>query len=215
MKKLTGFLTIGLFAISPASFAASMEESVANLQQQWAIIKYQTPDKDQQEKAIKALAEQAAQVSKDNAGKAEPLIWQAIIVSTEAGIEGGIGALGEVKQSRDLLLAAEKINPNALNGSIYTSLGSLYYKVPAWPIGFGDNAKAKTYLEKAIVMNPDSIDANFFYGEFLYETSDYAKAKTVLEHALIAAPRAGRELADKGRREEIKDLLAKVNKKLS
>ena len=215
MKKLTTLLTLGLLAISPASFAASMEESVANLQQQWAIIKYQTPDKDQQEKAIKALAEQAAQVSKDNAGKAEPLIWQAIIVSTEAGIEGGIGALGEVKQSRDLLLAAEKINPNALNGSIYTSLGSLYYKVPAWPIGFGDNAKAKTYLEKAIAMNPDSIDANFFYGEFLYETSDYAKAKTVLEHALIAAPRAGRELADKGRREEIKDLLAKVNKKLS
>ena len=215
MKKLTALLTLGLLAISPATFAASMEESVANLQQQWAIIKYQTPDKDQQEKAIKTLADQAAQVSKDNAGKAEPLIWQAIIVSTEAGIEGGLGALGEVKQSRDLLLAAEKINPNALNGSIYTSLGSLYYKVPAWPVGFGDNAKAKIYLEKAIAINPDGIDANFFYGEFLYETGDYTKAKTVLEHATAAAPRAGRELADKGRREEIKDLLAKVNKKLS
>ena len=215
MKKLTAILTIGLLSFSPATFAATMDESIANLQQQWAIIKYQTPDKEQQEKAIKALSEQAAQVSKENAGKAEPLIWQAIIVSTEAGIEGGLDALGDVKQSRDLLLAAEKINPNALNGSIYTSLGSLYYKVPAWPVGFGDNKQAKIYLEKAISMNPDGIDANFFYGEFLYETSDYAHAKTVLEHALTAAPRAGRELADKGRREEIKGLLVKVNKKLS
>ena len=213
-KSLLTFAFLFAFGLSSAH-AATMEEAVAALQKQWAIIKYQTPDKERQEKAIALLADQASQISEQYPGKPEPLIWQAIIVSTEAGIKGGVGALGEVKEARDLLLQAEKINPQALNGSIYTSLGSLYYKVPAWPVGFGNNKKAREYLEKALAMNPDGIDANFFYGEFLYQTDDYEQAKTVLVHALQAPARPGRELADKGRREEIKDLLQKVDKKLS
>jgi len=214
MKKLLTLFAFSLTLWGGSAFAA-MDEDIAHLQQQWALIKYQTPDKERQEQAIAALADQAAQVSQANPGKAEPLIWQAIIVSTKAGIDGGIGALGQCKQARDLLLQAEKINPQALNGSVYTSLGSLYYKVPGWPVGFGDNKQAKQYLEKALTMNPDGIDPNFFYGELLYEMGDYAKAKSTLEHGLNAAPRPGRELADKGRKEEIQELLQKVNKKLS
>ena len=226
-KTIIGVLVAGMLAIlilptlafsqtvdAPVE-AASMDSAIAELQQKWAVIKYQTPNHEKQESAIATLADQAAKVSASYPGKAEPLIWQAIIVSTRAGIDGGMGALGECKEARDLLLQAEKINPQALNGSAYTSLGSLYYKVPGWPVGFGDNKKAKEYLEKALSMNPDGIDPNFFYGEFLYEIADYAKAKTTLEHALNAAPRPGRELADKGRKEEIQELLTKVNKKLS
>ena len=194
---------------------SAMDNAVAGLQREWAVIKYQTPDKKQQETAMAALAEKAAQVSQSYPGKAEPLIWQAIIVSTGAGMAGGIGALGKCKQARDMLLEAEKINPQALQGSAYTSLGSLYYKVPGWPVGFGDNDKAQHYLEKALMLNPAGIDPNFFYGEFLYEIGKYAKAKTALEHALQAPPRPGREVADKGRREEINEVLQKVNKKLS
>ena len=70
-----------------------------------------------------------------------------------------------VCSSKNLLLQAEKIDSNALNGSIYTSLGSLYYKVPGWPIGFGDNSKALIYLKKALQINPNGIDANYFYAK--------------------------------------------------
>ncbi len=63
--------------------------------------------------------------------------------------------------------------------------------------------------------NPDGIGVNFFYGEFLYEGGHYAEAKSALEHGLKPPARQGRELADKGRREEIQTLLANVNKKLS
>ena len=214
MKRLLLCL-LALMAWQPCAYAATMDEAIANLQQQLAIIKYQTPDEEKQEQAITELADKSAQVSKDYPGKAEPLIWQGIIVSSKSGIVGGIGALGDAKKARDLFFEAEKINPQALNGSVYTSLGALYYKVPGWPVGFGDNAKAREYLEKAIAMNPDGIDPNFFYGEFLYERGDYARAKTTLEHGLAATPRPGRELADKGRREEIQQVLQKVNKKLS
>lgn len=190
-----------------------MDMAVADLQKQWAIIKYQTPNEEKQEEAITALSKKAEGVVKQFPGKAEPLIWQGIILATEAGIEGGLFALGDAKSARNALEQAEKIDPSALNGSVYTSLGSLYYKVPGFPIGFGDNAKAKEYLEKALAMNPDGIDPNFFYGDFLYEQGEYAKSEQALNHALQAAPRAGRELADKGRTEEIRDVLTKIKQK--
>ena len=215
MKRLVLFCVLALFAGVPVVRAATMDAVIAPLEHQWAVINFQMTDIDQQKKAIAVLVDQATQAVHDNPGKAEPMIWQAIIISTRAGIEGGFGALSEVEQARDILLEAEKINPQALSGSVYASLGSLYYKVPSWPIGFGDNKLARQYLEKGIAIAPDDIDTNFFYGEFLYETSDYAKAKTMLEHALNAPLRPGRDIADKGRREEIQEVLKKVNAKLS
>ena len=35
-------------------------------------------------------------------------------------------------------------------GSAYTSLGTLYFKVPGWPVGFGDEEKAEELLRKAL-----------------------------------------------------------------
>lgn len=191
-----------------------MDQAVSNLQQEWAVIKYQTPNEEKQEGAIAELATKAQSVAQQYPGKAEPLIWQGIILATKAGIGGGLGALGDAKAARTALEQAENIDPQALNGSVYTSLGSLYHKVPGFPIGFGDDAKAKEFLEKALAINPDGIDPNFFYGEFLYDDGDYARAQAVLQHGLKAPVRPGRELADKGRTEEIQELLTKVQKKL-
>ena len=41
--------------------------------------------------------------------------------------------------------------------------------MPGWPIGFGDKKKAEEYLKKALAANPDGIDPNFFYGDFLLD----------------------------------------------
>ena len=38
-------------------------------------------------------------------GRAEPLIWHGIILSSLAGAKGGLGALGLAKEARDQLLA--------------------------------------------------------------------------------------------------------------
>jgi len=187
-----------------------MDQELADLQQQWAVIKYQTPDHARQEQEISALADRAEQLSHDNPGNAEALIWQAIIISTQADIENNIGALGEAGHARDLLLQAEKINPRALGGLVYTSLGVLYYKVPGWPVSFGDKQTARQYLEKGLAINPDGLDANFFYGDFLYQDRDFSKAGTVLTHALAAPQESGGGVADGGRRQEIRALLAKI-----
>ena len=61
---------------------------------------------------------------------------------------------------------ALKIIDKAFSGSAYTSLGTLYFKAPSWPISFGDDKKAEVMLKQALAINPDGIDSNFFYAEF-------------------------------------------------
>ncbi len=189
-------------------------DQVAALQTRWAEIKYQVPSDDAKLAEIHKLETQAAQVTTMNPTRAEPKIWEAIILSTDAGIVKGISALPKVERAKTLLEEAEKINPNALEGSAHTSLGSLYYQVPGWPIGFGDDKKAEEHLKMALQINPNGIDPNYFYGDFLLQDDRPAEAKIYLERALNAPLRPGRELADAGRHQEIKVALAKVEETL-
>ncbi|MBV2263899.1 MAG: tetratricopeptide repeat protein, partial [Thauera sp.] len=102
-----------------------------------------------------------------------------------------------------------------LDGSAYTSLGGLYYQVPGWPLGFGDDAQAEKLLKQALAINPGGIDPNYFYGDFLSRQKRYAEARTALEKALAAPDRPGRESADAGRRAEARRLLEQVVAKLA
>ncbi|WP_343231049.1 tetratricopeptide repeat protein [Variovorax sp. WS11] len=105
---------------------------------------------------------------------------------------------------------AIRINGDVLDGSAYNSLGVLYYKVPGWPVGFGDKAKARELLQKALTLNPKGIDPNYFYGEYLLESKQPEQAVVYLERAIQAPPRPGRQVADTGRREEARALLEKT-----
>jgi len=205
MKKI--LLTLALLPV--AVWAAPVDDAVAELQHDWEVIRYQTPAADR-EKRFEALSEKAHKVSETFPGRSEPLIWEGIIVSSWAGEKGGIGALGLVKQAKADYEQAIQINAKALDGSAYNSLGVLYYKVPGWPLGFGDKAKAKELLHKALALNPNGIDPNFFYAEYLVEAKKADEAVPYLEKALDAPPRPGRQIADAGRREEVRALLAKI-----
>jgi tetratricopeptide (TPR) repeat protein len=87
--------------------------------------------------------------------------------------------------------------------------------VPGFPLGFGDRQKAEELLGKALKINPDGIDPNYFYGELLYEQGRYREALEHLERAARAQPRPGRELADRGRHAEIRALADKTRAKMS
>lgn len=206
-------LAIG--AVHAATADPAFDAQLLSIQQEWAKVNYDTPEGDARAKAFAALEQRAESFVKQHPGRAEALIWEAIIESSYAGAKGGLGALGLCKEARGNLEAAMKIDPNALDGSAYTSLGTLYYKVPGFPLGFGDHDKARKLLRKALEINPDGIDPNYFYGEFLYEQGEYAQALQYLDKAAKAPPRPGRESADKGRRAEIATLAANARKKLS
>lgn len=197
-------LTFAMLACLQAS-ATTIEE----LQHDWAVANYQLSG-DEKKSAFERLANKADQAVNDHPGDAGILIWNGIIKSTWAGAAGGLGALKLVKAARSSLEQAMAIDDDALDGSAYTSLGALYYQVPGWPIAFGNDKKAREFLEKAVSINPDGIDSNYFYGQFLIEQKEYDKARQVLNKALRAPARPGRELADTGRREEIRQLLAEL-----
>ena len=190
-----------------AGTAAPVDDAVTELQRDWEVIRYQTPAAER-EKRFEALAGKAHQLSVTYPGRSEPLVWEGIVVSSWAGEKGGLGALSLVKQAKAIYEQAIQIDGKALDGSAYNSLGVLYYKVPGWPLGFGDKDKAKELLQKALALNPQGIDPNFFFGEYLVETRHADEAVPYLERALQAAPRPGR--ADSGRREEARALLAKI-----
>lgn len=213
MRKL--FITaaaLTLLAGSAAAEPAALDARIDALARTWDHVNYevQGPAKVSQ---LAAIAAQADALAKQYPARAEPLIWVGIALSTEAGAKGGMGALGLAKEARASLERAEKINPGALNGSVYTSLGSLYYQVPGFPVGFGDKAKARAYLTKALAANPKGVDPNYFYGDFLFKEGQYAQAERVLQTALAAPARPGREVADRGRHAEAAALLAQVRAK--
>jgi tetratricopeptide (TPR) repeat protein len=200
-----------LAAPSAPETPAGVEADVAALQHEWEIVKYRTPEKEQAS-AYEQLAARARDAVTRHPDRAEPLVWEGIIVSSWAGAKGGLGALSIAKQAKTSLERAIEIRPDALDGSAYGSLGVLYYKVPGWPIGFGSKDRARELLEKALAINPQGIDPNFFYAEYLLEQGQAAEATRYLETALKAPERPGRQLADSGRREEAQALLAKARK---
>jgi tetratricopeptide (TPR) repeat protein len=211
--KLSVLVICAALLSGPLAAAAGMPEDLLAIQQRWARANYETP-KDAQEQAFEELTRDARRLVEANPERAEPLVWLAIITSSDAGATGGISALGKVKEARRLLEQAEKIDPGVLDGSVYTSLGSLYYQVPGWPIGFGNDKKAEEYLRKALEINPDGIDPNYFYGDFLLEEGKPEQAVRYLEKAQSAPPRPDRPLADRGRQQEVADRLQIARSKL-
>lgn len=216
MKYIKRFLALSAIYFSASVMADAPKEfddALLKLQQSWASVNYEYDGKEQEE-VFEKLNLEAEQLTFNYPEKAEAWVWKGIVESSYAGAKGGLGALSLAKAAKKSLEKALEIDDQVLMGSAYTSLGTLYHKVPGWPIGFGDDDDAKVMLNKALAINPDGIDPNYFYGEYLYDERDYKQALVYLEKAKQAPPRETRPLADKYRHEEIELLLAKVNKKL-
>ncbi len=203
-------------AASAASLAAKADEfsdTLHAIQHRWATANYEETGSAQKQ-AFESLLEDSRHFAVTNPARAEALVWQGIVASSYAGVKGPFGAMSLAKEARDVLVQAEALDPTVLDGSVYTSLGTLYFKVPGGLIGFGDKDLAREYLEKALQQNPDGIDPNYFYGEFLLEQREYEAARAALLKAKNAPQRPDRPLADRGRQKEIDALLELVNRKL-
>lgn len=207
----TGSLILA-FAAAPALASDNplMDADVMRINNAWAHIRYQVKDRNAQYNQLAALEVQAQQVVQKYPGKAEPLLWEGIVVSEEAARASTLKQLGLATRARDILAKAYAINPRVADGGAAMSLGVLYYKVPGWPIGFGSTAKARSYFQQALAQDPRGLDNNFFYGDFLAQEGDKSAAKQYLQRALQAPASANRPVWDAGRRAEVKALLARL-----
>ena len=204
---------LALFCLAPAfagiSSSAQMPE-VREIQTEWARLYYLDEFLNKNYRELQALARKANQVSSAHPDSAEALVWDAIVLSTLAEKKGGIGALSLVKEAKLKLEQAEAIDATVLGGSVYASLGTLYSKVPGWPIGFGSDKQAERYFKKALELNPRGLDINYFFAEYLAENGDDQLALEYIERALHAPAMADRPLADRGRREQARRLRVKL-----
>jgi tetratricopeptide (TPR) repeat protein len=200
MKKTT---FVALLLLSAQCFAENLNASLQNIESEWASIYYSTP-KQKQEAAYRRLLDKTINLSKQFPGNAEPFIWEAIVMATNADNQNPVSALEAVHDARDLLLKAIEINPQAMNGSAYVTLGTLYYMTPKWPIAFGDDATAKEMLQTALKINPNGIDANYFYANYLLLNNELIEAEKYFKRAIAIPARAEQNFADTKLKEEAK-----------
>ena len=212
MNKKVLVLLAALTAVCSLAVRADVDADVMHLQSRWAEVNYQLEGKTQVT-AFEQLVEDAKLALKASPNSPEILIWSGIIKSSYAGAKGGLGALSIAKEARSDFEAAMEIDADALDGSAYTSLGILMHSVPGWPVGFGSDKEARRLLRTGVEKNSEGIDNNFFYASFLADEKDYVEAEKFFLRAQAAPARPGREIADKGRQEEILKALADLRTK--
>lgn len=206
-------LALGAFLSGGVAHAdqARPDDGLHHIETEWARIVYRVKGHDEQVHAIEALQQEAADYVAAHPGDARALLWEGIVTSEHAAIASVFHQLGLAKDARDIFNKALSIDPSGVDGAAQMSLGVLYYRVPGFPIGFGDDDLARKDLLFALSKAPAGLDANYFYGDFLVEQGDYEQARKVLSRALEAPVDNDRPIWDAGRRAEVKELIAKVD----
>ncbi|MDY6975288.1 MAG: hypothetical protein SVW51_03550 [Pseudomonadota bacterium] len=211
-KQLSSFLIASITAASLVPSVSASSQELLKLQQQWAAVNYQL-EGDAQLSAFSELIEQAEALVEQSENSAEALTWLAISQSSTASAKGGLGALDFAESAKENLERAIEKEETVLDGTALTVLAALYHKVPGWPVSFGSDKKAEKLFKRALEVNSQGMDQNFFYAEYLFDEGEYKEAQTFLTRAQNAPEKANRPLADKKRREEIAALQARLDTK--
>lgn len=200
---------VAFLILSTQCVADSLISSLQHIESEWASIYYQTPQPKKGD-AYQRLLDKTISLSKQFPNNPEPLFWQAVIKATYADHQDALTALKAIKEARDLLLAVIQMNPNTMDGSAYVTLGTLYYMVPKWPVSFGDEEKAEKMLETALKINPDGIDTNYYFGDFLLTTGRPSEAIHYLAKAAKAPARKEQLFADNQLKAEAQNAFKKT-----
>ncbi len=183
MKKL--IFVVFLLLSAQGAVARSMDDRVSKIEETWAETSASQLTSERKNVFLQ-LVNDITDVVTEFPSKAEPLILKSAILLTMAEDASSFVALSLVKQAKSLLAKAIDINPKAREGSALVTMGVLYYKVPSWPIAFGDDKEAENYLLKALEVNPNGVASNYFYAEFLLEQGNNEQAISYLNKAIDA-----------------------------
>lgn len=201
-----------LLSFAAPAHAVTLEQELNAMQNEWARIKYAVNDKQRKLTDIEKLGTKAAAVTKQFPKSTEAKIWEAIILATDANITKGIAALPKVEKAKALLEESLKMNPRAMDGAAHMTLGSLYFQVPGWPVGFGSDKLAEDHFQKALAISPGNLDINYWYGEFMLDQGRPEEAIKYFQKADSAPIRNNRRVADEGRKREVQFSMNKAYK---
>ncbi len=185
MKNLIFVVFLLLFAQGAIAESDLMHERVSKIEESWVDTTYDDSNLERKNIFLR-LSDEITDVVKAFPRQAEPLILKSAILLTMAQDASSFVALGLVKQAKELLGKAIDLDPKARDGSALVTMGILYYKVPRWPVAFGDNDAAEAYLLKALEVSPEGVSSNYFYAEFLLEQGRKHQAISYLNKAINA-----------------------------
>ncbi|MDB6061890.1 MAG: hypothetical protein JWM78_1993 [Verrucomicrobiaceae bacterium] len=166
---------------------ADFEEDLRDFAQSWAGARYEASG-DERKTQLTALLKTADELTQKYPEQADSYLWAGVVRCSLAEVESKLTALGLVKECRAHVEKALALNPNAEDGYAYGVLGTLYARVPGWPLAFGDKKKADELLQKGVTVAPDGMNTNYFYAKFLYDQGDFARSRVYIERALNAVP---------------------------
>ncbi len=196
-----------MLTIAPVGARAAPDD-LGVLEGRWAVLKYEQADAPDRIARAEALERETAELAGRDP-RAETRLLQANALMLTAEFLHSTTSLKKVRAARDLLVETDQVQPN--NAAVLSTLGSIYYEVPGWPIAFGDRKKAEDYLRRAIAIDPEGRDTNFFMGDMLMETGRAAQATAYLERALAVASQDS--VGARGRRAEVVAALEKAKRK--
>jgi tetratricopeptide (TPR) repeat protein len=207
MLKLSLALALALVA-APLAAADRITDATAQIESEWAQANFATADNAAKLAKLDKLIGAATELEREAPGRAEPLVWRGVLLSTKAGVVRGLTGYSLIKDARAVFERAIALKPDAAGGRALRELGTIYYLVPGAPWAFGDRNKARSYLERARALDPGGLASNLAYADFLVEGHRYAEAVPLLELALKAPVRADQPTADNGWRSQARALLA-------
>ncbi len=206
---LASSLAFILILLSTKVSSAPLDNSITDLRQDWAVAKYETPRK-QQDDVFMSLIQRGEQLVQKNPNSAAAHLWLGTINATYASVKGGMGALKYAKAAKAHLEKSIALDQTVEKGLAHSVIGALYARLPGWPIAFGDKKLAERHFLSGIQMDPRGRDSNYYYGDFLAESGHKEAADHHLTMARKAKSRKGYEVQDKGRLREINESFAKI-----
>jgi tetratricopeptide (TPR) repeat protein len=134
-------------------------------------------------------------------------LWEGIVVSEEANRANIFHKLSLATRAKDLIERAYRIDPRAGHGAAM-SLGVLTTR-PGLTDRLRDKQRARRLLLEGLAIDPAGLDANYFWGDFLY-SQEMPREHVRLSEGSAGAARSQRPAWDAGRRREVQGLLAKI-----
>ncbi len=199
MKKTT--IVAVLLLMSSALSANNIMPEINTIESQWAQIYYSQNSKQKKEN-YPVLLNKIQSLSGEYPEAIEPKIWEALVIATNAEFESPFSALGSIKRAKKILEETIQKKPTALDGAAFVILGTLYYMTPGWPISFGDQDRAEQLLKRGLKINPESIDSNYFYADYLLSKNKISDAQRYFKLAINSPSRPEQQFADEQLKKE-------------
>ncbi len=122
-----------------------------------------------------------------NADEVAALYWKAVAMGKLSEEMGILNSLRMTRPMEKLFLRVIALDEHYDDAGGHKALGRMYFRLPGFPISFGNKEKALFHLKRALELYPHDIIARAFYAEALYDMGKKQEAIQLAE-AVVATP---------------------------